>query len=80
MKHYLALVYDLNLMSTQLGAAVTWLKMIKPYIVIEECDEVAGVYQVLVVKEKGKMGESFSAETYKELMEKVNETVLRCCK
>ena len=80
MKHYLASVGDLNLLSTQLGAAVTWLKMIKPDIKIEEMPKVGGVYQVIVVKEKGKEGESFSAKTYKELMEKVNETVLRCCK
>ena len=80
MKHYLALVNDLNLLSTQLGAAVTWLKMIKPDIKIKEMPEVKGVYQVIVVKEEGKRGESFSAKTYKELMDKTNETIFRCSK
>ncbi len=80
MKHYLGLVNDVNLMATQLGAVTTWLQMVKPDIIIEECEEVAGVYQVIIVKEKGKEGESLGAETYKSLMEKVNETVLRCCK
>ncbi len=80
MTHYLALVNDLNLLSSQLGAAVIWLKMIKPDIIIEETPEVKGIFKVIVVKEKGKEGGSFSAENYKSLMEKVNETVLRCCK
>ncbi len=80
MKHYLALVGDLSLFSTQLGPVVTWLKMVKPSIIVEECEEIKGIYQVIVVKEKGKKGESFSAETYKSLMEKTNETILRCCK
>ncbi len=80
MKHYLALVNGMNLLSCNLGAATTWIKMVKPDIVIKVEDEVIGVFQVIVVKEDGKEGESFSAETYKSLMEKVNETVLRCCK
>ena len=80
MKHYLALVNGMNLLSNNLGAATTWIKMVKPDIVIKVMPEVIGVFQVIVVKEDGKEGESFSAETYKSLMEKVNETVLRCCK
>ncbi len=80
MKHYLALVNDQALLASQAGEAVRWLKMVKPDIIIEEMPEVNGVYQVVVIKEKGKEGESFSAKTYKKLMEKTNETVLRCCK
>jgi len=64
-------------MVTELGAAVRWMKMVKPDVKIKEEPEVAGVYQVVVVKEEGAEGESFSANTYKELMEQVNETVLR---
>ena len=80
MKHYLALVNDLNLLASQLGEAIRWLKMVKPDIKIKEMPEVDGVFQVIVIKEEGKEGESFSADTYKKLMEKTNETVLRCCK
>lgn len=80
MKHYLALVNDLNLLTSQLGETIRWLKIVKPDIIIKEMPKVDGIYQVIVVKEEGKEGESFSAKSYTELMEKINETVLRCCK
>ena len=80
MVHYLAMVNDQELLASQVGEAVRWLKMVKPDIVIKEMPEVDGVFQVIVIKEEGKEGESFSADTYKKLMEKTNETVLRCCK
>jgi len=64
-------------MTQTLGAAVRWLQMVKPDIKIKTMPEVAGPFQVIVVKEEGKEGTSFSANTYKKLMEMVNETALR---
>ena len=46
MRHYLAMVNDQDLLASQVGEAVRWLKMVKPDIVIKEMPKVDGSFRL----------------------------------
>ncbi|MFW9873079.1 MAG: hypothetical protein ACFFG0_08270 [Candidatus Thorarchaeota archaeon] len=63
-------------MSTNKESVLKWARMIKPSVELEECVAPGrGFYKCFLIKEVGINGVSFSADTYTEFMQRVNEIV-----
>ena len=80
MKHYLIIVNNQNCMGTNKEALIKWAKMIKPSVRLIECPlpKNSRFYQCILIKEAEAKASSFSANTYKELMEKIEDEAILC--